>query len=579
MEKDWFLIKKDILKDCEEIFIKEGILNSNETLDIFFNILENKKMNEIRNSLLFPMENYTGLDLKNVRFVLASKFESYLKTIYEILKINVEGELKKCLLNFFTRFNFLQINEKSIPFKNKDSYKFFEKEEITLVSIYSPDYFKNKMPFGYELKLSYDLRNALIHKGKLFGGAEPNLNNLPNEVRAILYSMLFITSKFLPLINDELNKKSMGNYSSYINSMQSSFKKWQKRFVHIEGKESFENIVIYVKEHAGKKNRFGNIDDIRNQVFERRMVILGEAGSGKSTTLQYMVYKDSKNILENNLEFSETNPLPIYIELKLIPDAIDLEDYLHNKIAIFNVNLTKAEFLDYLKDGKIELFFDGLNEILNNIKQKIFIELQLFIEKYPKAFIVLSSRPSDYNNDFKNLPVFYLQKMNDNQIIEFLQKNANNDFAKNQILNEIKNNSKLKKIISTPLLLFMLINIVEQNFDKMPETETLIIHGFIFNLYRWQQSQEKTFNIEAVHLLIRYLAIKSFEKGQNATFSHNEALKYMKERKTELGINIDILDTLKRATELNILSMENNLYSFSHQKFQEYYVQEELEID
>jgi len=46
------------------------------------------------------------------------------------------------------------------------------------------------------------------------------------------------------------------------------------------------------------------------------------------------------------------------------------------------------------------------------------------------------------------------------------------------------------------------------------------------------------------------------------------------ERKNQLGLNINLLDFLKKAIDLNILVNDENQYSFTHELYQEYYAAE-----
>lgn len=552
-------IKSLIEKELSEICIAEGVTNLNKTIDIFIKIIEDFKLSEIIDSIILPTENYTGLQLKIARTNLAGKFETYIKTIYEILNIEIEGELKVCLVEFFKRFNFLRTDN--------NSYKFFEKDSITLVSLYSSYYFINKMPFGKELKLSYDLRNAILHKGKLYGNIELSNDSVSTDVKAFLCSILFITHKFLPQLASVFEQNNLQDHTEYLEIVKRNFQKWQNRFIHLKGKEEFEEILLFAKEtewdfekqeNETKIKREGTIDSLRKKLANEKqfqMVIVGDAGMGKSTTMQYLAYKDAG---------IRNAPLPVYVELKLLITELSIEDYIIEKYSF-----SKLEFLKLLKLGKITLFLDGINEILPSIKQKIYFNIKKLINDYPNSSVLISSRQQDYKNEFENVPVFALQKMNITKIQEFLQKNANQDSVRQIILNAIKKNSNWERILGTPLMLFMLIRVVIED-NEIPDDENKIILRFIRNLYLRERHKDINFDFEYFHTLISYFAFESIEsKGNtNSGMNFSEIEFLLKKKELTLGTK-EIMTFLKKASELNIIVQDDKLFSFAHQSYQE----------
>jgi NACHT domain len=559
MNEEIINTKPVLEKELAEVCNAEGIANLTKTIDIFLKILEHYKLSEIMDSILIPTENFTGLQLKTARTNLASKFETYIKTIYETLNIEIEGELKVCLVEFFKRFGFLKLNN--------DSYKFFEKDDITLVSKYSTDYFKGKMPFGKEMKLSYDLRNAILHKGKLFGDISPSNDSVSIDVKSFLYSLLFVTNKFLPLLSAKFEESDSEDYTEYLAKVKTNFQKWQSRFIHLKGKEEFEEILLFAKEtdwefnnqeNEVREKREGTVDSLRKKLSiesQYQMVIVGDAGMGKSTTMQYLAYKDASN---------KNAPIPIYIELKLLISDLSIEDYIADKYS-----LSKQGLLQQLKLGKITLFLDGLNEVLPSIKQKIYISIKKLIKDYPKTFVLMSSRQQDYKNEFENVPVFDLQKMNISQIQEFLQKNTNQNAVRQIILDAIKGNSNWEKILGTPLMLFMLIKVVALE-NEIPNDENKIILKFIKNLYIRERHKDVSFDTEYFHSLISYFAFEGIEiKGNtNSGMNFSEIETVLRKKEMSLGTK-DVLLFLKKASELSIMVEDEKLYSFAHQSYQE----------
>ena len=65
--------------------------------------------------------------------------------------------------------------------------------------------------------------------------------------------------------------------------------------------------------------------------------------------------------------------------------------------------------------------------------------------------------------------------------------------------------------------------------------------------------------------------------GSNSGIERDEyILPLLEQRKEQLGIQVNLIDFLRKAIDLNIIVNENNLYSFSHELYQEYYAAEYL---
>jgi len=254
----------------------------------------------------------------------------------------------------------------------------------------------------------------------------------------------------------------------------------------------------------------------------------------------------------------------MYVELKLLTSDTNIKQYICNK---FGFDFRQLHQL--LQEGKATLFLDGLNEILPTIKQEVFIQIKNLIQEYPKTFILLSTRPQDYKNDFIRVPIFALQKMKNDKINEFLQKNTKNKKVREQITNAIANNERWKKILSTPLILYMLVQVVTKE-GEIPNDENKIILRFIKNLYQREREKDHLFDTDYFHIMLCHLAFESIEtKGStNSALNLSEVESIFHKKDQTIGTK-EIIAILKKATELNILAQDDMVYSFAHQSYQE----------
>lgn len=568
MKIDWDKIKVEIISETKEILEKEQSFNIWEVIDLFFNVLKFPvNADELTGiSIRIPnalqklfIESISRID-KNSFFPDVASIEPFLrKTLYLIDK-EAYSEIVEKKEGLNSLINHLGLNSKKI--------------NLNWTSLYS----NQGMNFGEQLLKAYQLRNIESHNCK-----EWNNVRLYDELRNVMVIYLYTVHLHFDSLKLIVEPNDL---TDYLQKQSQLFKVWQSRFVHIEGREEFAEVELYAKEvfeEIGEENengedfeeikiaRQGKIDDLRKKVTEKQMIILGEVGMGKSTTLQYLYFKDAQYALQN-----KNSQIPIYLELKNLTDKDDLLQKIIDKIG-----KDKDFTLKMMKEGRFNIFLDGLNEIEKNIKAKIFTHIKNLLVDYSNNFYMIASRPQGYNREFDELiqnyrvPVFVLQKMQDNQISEFLVKNGKN--VKVYIEGEINANERLKKIVQTPLMLIMLIAVV-QKVGSIPNEKGKIIRAFIFSLYEREQKQIIDFNKDIFHLLLCYLGYHTRDlTGSNSGLDRDEyILPLLEERKNQLGIPINVLDFLRKAIDLNVLVNEDNQYSFTHELYQEYYAAEYL---
>jgi hypothetical protein len=576
---DWTEIKSQIQKETNKAFPKS---NAESIIDYFLKIVEYSELFTIERGLetRFVEKNFDKFKeaLKDI-----SDVEGYLKSLYKILTPNniPSGTLGSCFNRLFDeKFSHLPQIEKGNFFTTAQNPE--PKQD--------PNYFSTKLPFGTETKILYDLRNFIEHKKDeipypSFTKSLIDPDTKRKDIQDCIVAYLNITELYLPEIKekfDSLTAEKEPDFKIYLESVKENFKSRIGRFVHIKGQEDIRLSQGFViekisEEESERIERKGTVNDLRrNHVSEKRMLIWGDAGMGKSTTLEYLAYSDA----EEKLRVSH-NKLPIYVPLGLLTDKnVSLKASIFNKIGVDNSTGERM-----LKEGKINLFLDAINEIprddnnqLKTLRQR---EIQNLLSDYKNTFIIISNRPQD-ENIFSGVPVFQLQKMDREQIELFLKKNTEGktQIAK-LILDEIEKDNRLEKIVKTPLMLSRLIEIVKAK-GEIPKSEGEIIEKFIFSLYQREQEEKKdaNFDTKKIHRILRYLGYESLEKKDtNSGMPEDEVLNFFVRCKEKYGFSIDTVYVIDIATQLGILEKRDAMYTFAHQAYQDFYhAQEEKAI-
>ena len=358
------------------------------------------------------------------------------------------------------------------------------------------------------------------------------------------------------------------------------FKTKLSKFVHIRGEENFSVLGSYVVENiddsSESRRRSGTVEFLRdNSILEKRMMIWGEAGMGKSTTLEYLSYVDAKRRLKN-----ENANIPVLVLLGLLTSAnYSIKNYICDKL---EVSSDVCEML--LLEGKINLFIDGINEIPNDtggaLKTIRLREIKSFIDRYPNTFIIITNRPQD-SRDFRKVPIFNLIKLSITEINDFIEKNVDEKEVRAILHTSIDGNERFIQMINTPLILSRLIQIVEYK-REVPQSEGEIISEFLNCLFlrEKEEKQDGRLDIKKITYLLRRIAYESLERKEaNSGMKESEVLSYCKKSMEEYNYKYDALYAIDIATQLGILEKKEDLYVFSHQAYQDhYYALEELAI-
>lgn len=559
--KDWNKLKDEIKIETKDYFKDKPQINVDKMLDLLQAVcsypIESKyKLDGV--AIKIPKAMYEILDEDTTKrnqilyFEVLSKFEPFLRKLLCAIDSKKYNFILTQNKGLAAIVNALDLNTGKIDYNDEVAQSKRKYED-----------------YNYHLYKVYNLRNIQSHDMEIWSASQ-----LAQNIESIFIFYICVIEKKKCEIEKVIESSNKHDYSQYMYNIKNEFEKRAKRFVHIETIEDYSVFEGYAIEHITLSDedeyheRTGTIDDIRKQNLpEKRMMIWGDAGMGKSTTLQYLSYLDADEYLKG-----KSSKIPVYVPLGLLIDIREkIEDYIIKKIG--------AEYIEgreLLEKGEVNLFLDAVNEVPVDDSKGMQIqrrkEIQYLIDTYPNMLIIISNRPERYNY-FKNTPVFRLQKMNRIKIEEFINKNAKDANAKKTIIEGIANNIKLQKLIGIPLMATRLIEIVVE-LKEFPKSEGAIIARFIKSLYKRESIEKKdiVFDEQKINYLLCNLAEYSLDKYHtNSGMSKEEVIQNFANCMNKLCFSYDSIYTINKLVELGVLECENDIIVFAHQAYQDYY--------
>ncbi len=157
-------------------------------------------------------------------------------------------------------------------------------------------------------------------------------------------------------------------------------------------------------------------DDLISQLeVYRRVVITGLAGSGKSMFGKYLTICRFEN---------GRGTIPIFVELRQLNSFTtkNLLPYIHQSCADAGNIVTYDQFELALRTGGLLLMLDGFDEVDFTHRDSISKQILEISVKYPKAPIVVSSRPDNKFASWQNFFTFKVEPLTKKQVFELIDK-------------------------------------------------------------------------------------------------------------------------------------------------------------
>jgi hypothetical protein len=307
------------------------------------------------------------------------------------------------------------------------------------------------------------------------------------------------------------------------------------------------------------------------------VLILGEAGCGKSTALKRLAERVARKVLENN----QSLPTPIILRaLDISSDDTSLAEKALSSTRELTVSGQPAVGVDQLQAGSVMLLIDALDEIGTRASLDVFAKaLNEFRANYPRCPIIVTGRNYSYIQslealkDFRQFTIAPIGHKEATKIIKNLsRKKATIDKSKTREV--VRQLEHIHGIELSPLLVTVFVSSTDSTRRDIPANITELFAKYTEELLgRWDSGkgagQQYESNLKG--LLLQRVAFKMHSQKQ-VSILKEDFQRYIENELAEVGqheAKIDsLLDEIKRS---GIFREFDGRIEFRHLLLQEFF--------
>ena len=332
---------------------------------------------------------------------------------------------------------------------------------------------------------------------------------------------------------------------------------------------------------------------------EKRLMVLGEPGSGKSTFLRKTGFEA---LQRHDKKLKKQKYIPVFLELKRFrpEEKVDIENLIvcefQNSGFVEPFEFTQ----EFLRNGDLLILFDGLDEVQDELSNEVVTAIKNFVDRYNNNCFVVSCRRAAYKSYasiFTGFKEVEIGEFNDKQIETFIKKwfmsirdtKAEETSKRFWKLLQKEENKGAKDLAKTPLLLTFLCSVYNNSQKLITDRASLYERALSIYLERWinekrlhveEKAFYKVFESYQEEVLLAEIAYNYFTTN-SSLFDKKSLIKYIKnffandihviENANISKVNYaeKILDDINISQGI-IVERVDRRYSFSHLTLQEY---------
>jgi len=301
---------------------------------------------------------------------------------------------------------------------------------------------------------------------------------------------------------------------------------------------------------------------------EKRIVIQGTVGQGKSIFLRYLTSR----------EMIKGNAIPLFVELRRVRKNETLIEHLVSETQAIGLKDIDSDTLEWLADkNKLILFLDAFDEVPEDKRQELITDIERIAKAHDSLQIIISSRPNSGIESSALFRVVEMARLEESEYEEVIKKMADESVAENIIKAVKTSRSSVRGLLTTPLMIALLI--VRHRIEQTIPENVLGFYQGLFGLLiarhdkmkggytRPRKSRLGDTSLEEVFEATCFLSAKL----NKTNFDHRELATLIKDALKITGYICEADVVLEDICKITCLILEEGgQYRFIHKSVQEY---------
>jgi hypothetical protein len=321
--------------------------------------------------------------------------------------------------------------------------------------------------------------------------------------------------------------------------------------------------------------RFGEIKG--TQLFRAegtRALILGDAGSGKTTLMVRLAYMLAKSAIIS----TKTYKVPIFVRAHELVDKEEGVFATLSKLVMQNQGLETIPFsLEDFEEGRVVLLADGLDELSVEADRQSTIDFCLkFASEYPRCSLALTTRPYSSVDrlagleKFKRFRVSPLSIDDASKMLKTIEEGEAGSDWRRETLRKLQG---VHGVELNPLLVTVFA--VSSKIDKkdVPANITELFAKFTeLMLGRWDEKKGlgQQYQSRVKDTLLSEFAFNLHKEG-HSTFSRSDFISFAEARLSEINLSADLDTLVSEILDRSGLLRGDREMEFRHHLLQEYF--------
>ena len=311
------------------------------------------------------------------------------------------------------------------------------------------------------------------------------------------------------------------------------------------------------EDSAYREHRSGDLITLMEEI--PRMLVLGEPGGGKTTTL-----------INFTLRFQKENPgepliLAVYILMGRWLAGGSIEQLLNK-----STGLSSEQWSILIRQNRLRLVIDAFNECPDMYQDAALLNIRNFLQAHPDLPGVISSRTAERLKELR-LPMFTVEPMDQEHQKKYLIRYLNDEAAAEELLNRLNAMSGGTVLAANPMLLRMIVEVFRDS-HQLPAGRAGLYHQWLKQWYSREYGKAKTagsplpWDFSAALDILSELALRGRFHGYR-----DIPLEFAREILQDRGP-----ECINKLCQGPVVTIDDEFIRFRHETFQEYLCAEKL---